>query len=70
MKWWDPIWRAIGRIQLCSQSGEGHILDPIRQVVLSAKLRYKMLRAEKGEINSHWACLGRLLRGEEILAES
>lgn len=64
------MWRATGQIQLCSQFEEGHILDPIRQVVLSAKLRYKMLRAQKGEMNSHWACLGRLLRGEEILAES
>lgn len=38
--------------------------------MVSAKLRYKMLSAQKGEISSHWACLKRLLRGAEILAES
>lgn len=49
---------------------EGHILDPMRQVVVSAKFRYKMLSAQTGEISSHWAYLGRILRGEEIPAES
>lgn len=64
------MWRATGQIQLCSQSVEGHILESMRQVEVSAKLRYKIFNAQKGEISSHWACLGRLLRAEKILVES